>query len=127
ILAFILLVAIALPWYLAIHYQTAGVWTRGFLFEHNFQRFSQAQEGHGGLFVLTVVFAVLGLLPFSAYIGEIFKQRRQLFASPVLVFSGVVVAVFIIFFSISSTKLPNYPLPCFPFAALILGRARTHL
>jgi hypothetical protein len=36
-------------------------------------------------------------------------------------FSGLVVLVFVLFFSISSTKLPNYPMPCYPFAAVVLG------
>ncbi|HKC36623.1 MAG TPA: hypothetical protein VKB95_11195, partial [Chitinophagaceae bacterium] len=32
-----------------------------------------------------------------------------------------VVAIFIVFYSISSTKLPNYAMPCYPFVAILLG------
>src|SRR6185503_1937596 len=32
-----------------------------------------------------------------------------------------VTVVFIVFFSISGTKLPNYPMPCYPFVAILLG------
>ena len=119
--AFILLAAITLPWYIAVHKATNGAWTRGFFIEHNLNRFSDPQEGHGGLFYITIVFILIGLLPFMSFIGEAIKERRTVFKNDLVKFSGIVVMAFVIFFSVSSTKLPNYTMPCYPFAAVILG------
>jgi 4-amino-4-deoxy-L-arabinose transferase-like glycosyltransferase len=119
--ALLLAGVIALPWYLAVNDATNGVWTRGFFIEHNLNRFSNPQEGHGGIFIITPLFVVIGLLPFTGFIGEVFKQRRYVFKNALAKFSGIVVLVFVVFFSVSSTRLPNYPMPCYPFAAIILG------
>ena len=119
--AFILLCTITLPWYIAVHKATNGAWTKGFFIEHNLNRFSGEQEGHGGFFIITILFVLIGLLPFTSFIGEAIKKRSIVFKNDLVKFSGVVVIVFIIFFSISKTKLPNYPMPCYPFAAIILG------
>ena len=119
--AFILLCAIILPWYIAVHKATNGAWTRGFFIENNLNRFSDPQEGHGGLFYITILFVLIGLLPFMSFVGETIKKRKRVFQNDLVKFSGIVVAVFVIFFSVSSTKLPNYAMPCYPFAAVILG------
>lgn len=119
--AFILLSAVTLPWYIAVHKATNGAWTKGFFIENNLNRFSDTQEGHGGLFVITILFVLIGLLPFMSFVGEAIKKRKLVFQNDLVRFSGVVVIVFIIFFSVSKTKLPNYAMPCYPFAAIILG------
>jgi 4-amino-4-deoxy-L-arabinose transferase-like glycosyltransferase len=120
--AAILFFAIALPWYILVHIKTNGAWTRGFFIEHNLNRFSDPQEGHGGLFIVTILFVVIGLLPFMSYLGEVIKNKRIVFQNELVAFSAIVFAAFIIFFSISSTKLPNYPMPCYPFAAICIGK-----
>ena len=119
--ALVLLLAITLPWYIAVHNATNGAWTRGFFIEHNLNRFSDPQEGHGGSFLLTILFVLIGLLPFMSFIGEAIRKRKIVFQNDLVRFCGVVVIVFVIFFSISKTKLPNYAMPCYPFAAVILG------
>lgn len=119
--ALLLLCCITLPWYIAVHMATHGEWTRGFFIDHNLNRFADPQEGHGGFFLLPLLFVVVGLLPFMSFAGEVSKQARTVFQENLPQFGGIVFAVFVIFFSISSTKLPNYPMPCYPFAATILG------
>jgi 4-amino-4-deoxy-L-arabinose transferase-like glycosyltransferase len=121
ITAFVLICVITLPWYIAVDRATHGEWTKGFFIENNLNRFSSPQEGHGGFFLLPVLFVVIGLLPFMSFIGEAIKQRKKVFQKPLVNFSLVIVLLFLAFFSISSTKLPNYPMPCYPFAAVILG------
>lgn len=112
---------IALPWYIAVHKATNGAWTKGFFIENNLNRFSDPQEGHGGFFLITLVFIMVGLLPFISFVGELLKQRRKVLNNNLIAFSVIVVIVFLIFFSISSTRLPNYAMPCYPFAAAVLG------
>ena len=116
-----LLLAIAVPWYYAVDKATDGAWTKGFFIDNNLNRFSDPQEGHGGFFLVTLLFVLIGLLPFMSFIGEAIKQRRKVFQHPVTRFGALVTIVFVVFFSISSTRLPNYPMPCYPFAAVVLG------
>lgn len=119
--SFILLSAIAVPWYVAVDKATNGEWTKGFFIDNNLNRFSDPQEGHGGFFLLTLIFLVIGLLPFISFIGEAIRQHRKIFSNSLIKFSALVTAVFLIFFSIASTKLPNYAMPCYPFAGVVLG------
>jgi len=119
--AFVLLCAIIAPWYIAVDKATNAEWTKGFFITNNLNRFSDPQEGHGGFFLLPVLFVLTGLLPFMSFIGEVVKQRKKIFQHQLVKFSVVVVLSFVTFFSISSTKLPNYPMPCYPFAAIVLG------
>src|SRR5438552_10147388 len=56
-----------------------------------------------------------------SFIIEVVKQRKTVFKNALVKFSAVTVLVFIGFFSISGTKLPNYPMPCYPFIALLIG------
>ena len=119
--AFVLLCVIAAPWYYAVDKATNHEWTKGFFIDNNLNRFSDPQEGHGGFFLITVLFVLIGLLPFMSFIGEAIKHRKIVFQNALVKFSGLVVLIFVLFFSISSTKLPNYPMPCYPFAAVVLG------
>lgn len=119
--ALLLFALIAVPWYVAADRATHGEWTRGFFIDNNVNRFAAPQEGHGGLFIVTPLFVIMGLLPFMGFIGEIIKRPKQAFTHSLAKFGGIVVLVFVAFFSISHTRLPNYPMPCYAFAAVILG------
>lgn len=117
----VIMLAVCLPWYLLVHNATDGEWTRGFFLEHNVGRFSQPMEGHGGLFIIVPLFVLLGLLPSSVFIGESVKNFKQRFSNSFLKLAFCTMIVFIGFYSFSGTKLPNYPMPCYPFVALLLG------
>ena len=128
LVAGIILFAVAIPWYLLVDNATNGAWTKGFFLQHNFGRFSETMEGHGGPFIIVPIIVLLGMLPASVFIGESFKKFKTRFSESLpagrqaflrLAFS--VVAIFIVFYSISSTKLPNYAMPCYPFVAILLG------
>ena len=121
LVAGIIMFAVALPWYLLVDKETNGEWTKGFFLQHNFGRFSEPMEGHGGPFIIVPLIVLLGLLPASIFFGESFKKFKPLFSDPFLKLAFSVVAIFIVFYSISSTKLPNYAMPCYPFVAILLG------
>lgn len=74
--AFLLLCLIVLPWYLAVDKATAGEWTKGFFFEHNLNRFADPQEGHGGIFLITILFILIGLLPFAIFYRGNISQKN---------------------------------------------------
>ena len=119
--AFLLFLAIALPWYVLVHNATNGQWTRAFFLEHNFSRYSAPKDGHGGFFLLPLFVSLVGLLPFASFVGEAIKKRKIVFGNDAIAFSLLVFAVVVIFFSISATQLPNYTMPAYPFGAIIIA------
>lgn len=115
-------IGISAPWFYVVHKATNGAFTQGFFFEHNLQRFSGEMEGHGGLPFVTWAFVLLGLLPYSFFIIQGFVQSwKARKTNDFLLFAFLVSAVFVVFFSISQTKLPNYPMPSYPFIAILIG------
>ena len=94
---------------------------KDFFLQHNFGRFSEPMEGHGGPFIIVPIIILLGILPASIFIGESFKKFRTRFRDPFLRLALSVVGIFVVFYSISSTKLPNYAMPCYAFVAILLG------
>ncbi|OQP58212.1 hypothetical protein A3860_07765 [Niastella vici] len=112
---------VAVPWYLEIHRATDGEFTREFFFRHNFNRFGEPMEGHGGLFIIVPLFVLTGLLPVSVFSGELVKKLLTYHRNTFIRLCMYVTVVFILFFSLSGTKLPNYPMPCYPFMAVLLG------
>lgn len=123
VLGLLLAILVAAPWYYLVNSNTNGLWTEGFFFDHNISRFNSGKEGHDGLFIITPLFVILGLLPFSVFIFQAFRNgwinRKE---NSFLLFSFVVGVVTIFFFSIASTKLPNYPMPSYPFIAILIGK-----
>ncbi len=121
LIGMLIVLAISLPWYYAVHKETGGEWTNGFFLEHNLQRFTNIKEGHGGFFLMTIAFVILGLLPFSVFIFQAYIRAWKDRDNPAILFSFVCSMVFILFFTISKTKLPNYTMPCYPLVAILLG------
>ncbi|MEM6630512.1 MAG: glycosyltransferase family 39 protein [Bacteroidota bacterium] len=118
----LIVLGVSLPWFILVHQATDGVWTEEFFFKHNFRRFSEPMEGHGGIFLLSFAFVIGGMLPFSVFspqaLGFSWKQRKE---TQALDISLCAVLAVIGFFALSSTKLPNYTVPCYPFLAILIG------
>lgn len=118
----VLVLLISVPWFYFAHLATDGAFTEGFFFKHNLSRFQNKMEGHGGIFLITIGFVLLGMFPFSFWIFRaLIQSLKQKKENAFVFFGGLVVLIFIIFFAISSTKLPNYTMPCYPFLAVLLG------
>lgn len=117
----ILCLVIAVPWYLLVHKATDGAFTRGFFIDNNINRFSSTLEGHGGIFLLIPLFIFLGMLPASVFSLEAFRKGNQLYTDSFLRFALTAFGAYLIFYSFSGTKLPNYPFPSYPFLAILLG------
>jgi 4-amino-4-deoxy-L-arabinose transferase-like glycosyltransferase len=131
VLAFLL---VALPWYAWVGAETKCEFLRGFILRHNIGRFQSTMENHGGsVFYYPLVLAV-GLGPWSAFLGLAgwygIKGLRGAPAAPPVTpddprlrfrFLWCWAGVYLVFFSLSGTKLPNYILPLYPPVALLLG------
>ncbi|TKK68283.1 glycosyltransferase family 39 protein [Ilyomonas limi] len=119
----VLLIALfCVPWYYLVHVRTGGAWTRGFFFEHNVGRFDEPVDNHGGLFIITFLFVILGMFPFSAFfirVGKYVWQNRK--TNHFLLFNFIAFWVVVGFYFFSSTRLLNYTTPAYPFFAIMIG------
>lgn len=122
--------AVALPWYLAVSVQTNGAWLQGFLLDHNIGRALLPKENHNGFpffYFYQLVALLLGCFPWSVFLPVAIEMMRQRFrdgaawrdSDRLLACWG---GVWFVFFSLVSTRLPNYLLPMYPAVALILAR-----
>jgi 4-amino-4-deoxy-L-arabinose transferase-like glycosyltransferase len=118
-------VLVAGPWYGWVAAETRGVWAKEFFGVHNAMRFLRAMENHSGngtSYFYYLLVLLPGLLPWSIFLGPTcfhgWKQRRD----PATAFLLIWAAVYLVFFSVARTKLPNYVLPAYPALALLTGR-----
>lgn len=131
--AIAIVLAISLPWYLAVHFQTDGAFTRGFFLEHNLGRATTPMERHGGppiLYYLLVTFAAF--FPWSVFLVVMFVELAIRIAGGDPWRRGYVllacwVGVYIGLFSLAQTKLPSYVTPMYPALGLIAGAYLRHL
>ncbi len=123
----LLFLSVALPWYIAVGNATEGEWVQDFFFKHNFNRFGDTMEGHGGGFWVTFLYVFLGLFPFAVFLPQslalAWRSREQSFLKLCLIATGVIIG----FFALSSTKLPNYTVPAYPFLAVLIAYFLDHI
>jgi len=104
----LILLLLALPWYVAEYLDQGEAFIDGFILHHNLGRFTATMEGHGGSLFYYLPALLLVLLPFSgllvATLPTCTAARRDPFAAFLWIWFGVV----FIFFSLSSTQLPHY-------------------
>ncbi|HVC98927.1 MAG TPA: glycosyltransferase family 39 protein [Pirellulales bacterium] len=118
--------AVAGPWYVWVGLRTNGQWLAGFIGVHNVGRFFHAMEHHHGPFFYYVVAVVIGFFPWSLFLtpglrlcGRRIRRGHRWRPGYVLLLSWI--AVYVVFFSLARTKLPNYVLPVYPALALVIG------
>jgi 4-amino-4-deoxy-L-arabinose transferase-like glycosyltransferase len=125
------MLAVAAPWYTAVSLRTNGEWLNGFFFIHNVGRFVAPMERHGGSVLLHPLAMLVGFFPWSCFLPlaivvtswRIWKRVDPPACGHAL---GLVLlwgAVWVGGFSLSATKLPNYVLPAYPAAALLVAAA----
>jgi 4-amino-4-deoxy-L-arabinose transferase-like glycosyltransferase len=126
---------VALPWYAWVSVDTKAAFLRGFLEKHNVGRYVHAMENHRGPVYYYLGVLVVGLAPWSAFLGPAAwyalgkRARQDETASAVgdglplaYRFLWCWIAVYLIFFSLAATKLPNYILPVYAPTAVLLAR-----
>ncbi len=126
VLGFFLFAAVVLPWYGAVWLATDGAWVKGFIFDHNINRYTDSKEGHSGPLFYYLITLPLALLPWSAVLVQslaapVKQLRHSSKMEPPILFFLVWAMVWIAFFSSSGTKLPNYIIPAYSPLALLIG------
>lgn len=118
---------VAFPWYIWVAVETKADFLRGFFLTHNVNRFLSPMENHRGPVYYYALVLVIGFAPWSAFLGlTAWASYREWRAgeprAAAHVFLWCWMAVFLVFFTVSSTKLPNYILPMYPPLALLTAR-----
>jgi len=127
----IAMLAVAAPWYTAVSLRTDGAWLNGFFFIHNVGRFVAPMERHGGSVLLHPLAMLVGFFPWSCFLPlavvvttwRVWKRADAAAHTAALTLALVWLAVWVGGFSASATKLPNYVLPAYPAAALLVAAA----
>ena len=124
--ALAIVAAVAGPWYLAVQYTTQGKFLHEFIFVHNLHRASHAMDNHSGPFFYYPLSVVVGMFPWSIFAVPagllwVSRLRTPSPVRPALVLLSCWAGVYLVIFSIPSTKLPNYVLPMYPAVALAVG------
>jgi 4-amino-4-deoxy-L-arabinose transferase-like glycosyltransferase len=104
----LILLAVAGPWYLLEYLRQGQAFIDGFFLRHNVERFIAPLQGHSGSLLYYVPVALLLLLPYSGLFLRILPGLRTLRASPLDTFLWCWFGFVFVFFSFAGTKLPHY-------------------
>lgn len=125
-LAVLLAIAMATPWYLAVHARDPQFLSQ-FLGTENFGRFEGGKNFHNKTpFYFYVPVVLLGLLPWTPLLvaAAIFRPRGAAdLQNRTLIFCWMWAGFIVVLFSASSTKLVSYVLPAFPALAILCAVA----
>ncbi|QJE02694.1 phospholipid carrier-dependent glycosyltransferase [Massilia forsythiae] len=110
-LGWLILLAVAAPWYLLEYGRRGDAFLQGFFMRHNVERFMAPMQGHGGGALYYVPALLLVLLPYSGLFLLALRtlpaprRRREQEAA---VFLWCWFGFVFVFFSLAGTKLPHY-------------------
>ncbi len=104
----LILLAVAGPWYLAQWLLHGRAFVDGFLVRHNLDRFHGTLEGHGGGLGYYLLFLPLLLLPWSGMLWQLARRLPSDWRDPLARYLLLWFAFVFVFFSLSGTKLPHY-------------------
>lgn len=122
-------IAAAAPWYVAVWQRTNGDWIEGFFFVHNVGRFMSPMEKHGGGLWYHPVTLLVCFYPWSCFLPlslvlATWRVWRRAIPDALVPSVGLLLVWFAVWvggFSLAATKLPNYVLPAYPAAALVVA------
>ncbi|MBF0557668.1 MAG: glycosyltransferase family 39 protein [Nitrospirae bacterium] len=111
---------LSVPWYAAEFSVNGREFFEQFFIKHHFKRYAGVISGHSGPIYYYVPVLLLGLFPWAAFlpsgIRAVFKSKDAL-----NLFAFIWATFVVVFFSFSTTKLPNYIFPAIPAAVIIVA------
>jgi len=122
------------PWYAWVGAETKAHFLKGFLLTHNVGRFLDPMENHSGPIYYYLAVLLLGFAPWSIFLGmAIWSAVRRPSEAQETMDNGqrttdnyrflwCWITVYIVFFSLARTKLPNYILPIYPPVAILTAQ-----
>lgn len=120
--------AVAAVWYGPMFWKHGILFFDEFIIKHHFERYATNRYHHPGAIYYYLLILPLLALPWSALLVDGVLKARKAFwkgsddrASRLQTFALAWILLPLIFFSISSSKLPGYILPVLPAVALLAG------
>lgn len=110
---------VAAPWYVLCATVNGPVFFKEFFWEHHFGRFATAELQHVQPFWFYVPVLLAGMAPWSPLLP--LALRRNVWSDARLRFLALWLLFGLVFFSLSTNKLPGYLLPLFPAVAALAG------
>jgi 4-amino-4-deoxy-L-arabinose transferase-like glycosyltransferase len=107
-LGWLVFIAVAGPWYLAIYIDDGPGFFRSFFLEHNVGRYGGVKHGHAGFPGYYFVMLPVVLLPFTGWFLRLMPMARALWTDPLERFLLTWFGLVFVTFSFSDTKLPHY-------------------
>lgn len=123
----LILLAVAAPWYAYAYWRHGQAFLDGFILRHNVERFTGTLEGHGGSWGYYAVLLPLMVLPWTPLLLKVLASARWRWSEPLHRFLLVWVGFVFVFFSLSGTKLPHYILYCLPPLCLLMAIESTRV
>ncbi len=126
-LGFILMLAVILPWHIAVYLRDRESFVRDFLYKHYIMRTTQSLEGHFGgyyFYIRTLInkyhpWVIIAIFSLPYTFWKAFKSHKNREAYGLLVIWVAVVFCFFTF--LVQTKLKWYILPLYPALSLTVG------
>lgn len=107
-IGWVILLGIAMPWYLVQYAKEGQAFIDGFFLKHNVSRFQGPMEGHTGSLLYYLPVVVVGIMPYSSLAIRTVTYLRQMPQVNLQWFCLLWFAFVLVFFSLSGTKLPHY-------------------
>ncbi|MGD9299791.1 MAG: glycosyltransferase family 39 protein, partial [Thiohalocapsa sp.] len=126
-LGWLVFVAVAGPWYLAVYIDDGPGFFLSFFLDHNLGRYGGVKHGHAGFPGYYFVMLPLVLLPFTGWFLRLLPMTRALWADPLDRFLLLWFGFVFVTFSFSDTKLPHYMVYGITPLFLLMARHRDAL
>jgi 4-amino-4-deoxy-L-arabinose transferase-like glycosyltransferase len=110
----------AAPWYLLAELRNPG-YLHYFLWEENIARYATDQFNRSGPWYYFIGVLAAGFFPWTAFLPTTIAHLRKRSLEGERLFLILWIVLPLLFFSLSSSKLPHYILPVFPPLAIIVG------
>jgi len=122
--AFLLFLLIASPWYIAQIIINGNEFIQQFLIKHHFKRYTEVISGHRGPIYYFIPAIIIGMFPWIAFLPQGIRDaltRDNPKDRSELTFTLIWFSFIFVFFSLSTTKLPNYILPSMPALSILIS------
>jgi 4-amino-4-deoxy-L-arabinose transferase-like glycosyltransferase len=123
----LILVAVAGPWYLLEYQRQGEAFLAGFFMRHNVERFMSPLQGHSGKLFYYLPVVPLLVLPYTGLFLRVLPGLRRLRRSPLESFLWCWFLFVFVFFSLAGTKLPHYLLYGTTPLLVLMGLGRQSL
>jgi 4-amino-4-deoxy-L-arabinose transferase-like glycosyltransferase len=104
----LILLAVAAPWYLLEYARRGDAFLAGFFLRHNVERFMSPLQGHSGSLLYYLPAVLVLLLPYTGLFLRVLPELRSLRRELVDTFLWCWFLFVLVFFSLAGTKLPHY-------------------